>query len=1257
KSTTMGSIEEEERQKEEKKKQEEEKKRNEQKEREEEKRKKTSEKIIKDDIAPNRDLHPDQEDVDLDPDLEVSVVMDGVLSVGTTKIPVLGPTTIQLVMGTMVVLKTTTRVITITIIINVVPVVVFNKVVIFRLRSRTPEQLLPLLSAVAIVYILIIEISRFVFAHADGRQEKRTQQHQRRQQEAQRQRLLAHGGETAAAATAAAVPQCRPVKLLLGRPARERPVHAGAHEHQAAGGHHLRLGSGQRRRGPDSAPVLPLRGDTALPHLHGQGPRQSDGLWLSAGHAGHVHAGQIPSLRGISHLEVLDARASDEARRRDPPHRDERRRRHQSGLQRRRHHAHQGPHQLHGLRGHQSAAGTQRRSLRRPLPHDAQGLRSRPAARLRQGRRRDGHVADRAQGRLHLPRRPQLRDGGGDASPEDAGRRRGGHVHRVRGHHGGALRHQVPRLLAHHQHRGDGLRGRVRGQSRRRRAGGESHEGHPQGVRLEDRRPREGGARRQNSSSSSYSGSSNSSSSTAAAVVALFYNTRDYTYICPCTRSERIFYDESNDQPRDAMRVVNACTLRTVKRSGDADYLCEKCAKRFGNKHSLLKHIQTVHDGQEDFASDERKRIFNRRKEHNVFKDCQCDHCGKKFGKRNNLLLHIKTIHEGRKDYACDNCERKFGQKINLRKHQKIVHEGHKDYTCDICKKTFGQKWHWLNHQKTDLLRHQTIVHEDRQDFACDNCGKKFGQRGHMLAHQRTVHEGRKDYECNDSDVIYITNATQHLTKDRAAATAAFRAARLTRAVCEEIEMVELNGSSNSSGVGAAAAAASAAASSASSQSFNNHHLQHNLQHLPQSYHHHQGLAAMMGLSSVMSGGASSAGSSSSSAATASSSISSRAGVLETQVRGQWYRVYVSLEDDYLSISLDESCDSSGSQASSIGDGASTATAGSSGGGNNGLSNGNSSSLGAAAAAASSSNNNNNNAADSCCLGDPDVPDSVANQKRTVRVVKSDNNGLGISIKGGKENKMPILISKIFKGMAADLTEQLYVGDAILAVNGEDLREATHDEAVKALKRAGKVVELEGKLPFILLLCFARNESKNNYTYIRDIKKKKGREKEAILMRRALAKEQIKKRHVRRRQSERRRRRRVQRSTGGYGDYFSSWRGWMLQVGGADRPIYLQMYNTVNRRRGRFELLFAYCSDDRFKAAMYLLRLDNRVIESSCCVRESSSSSKKKREKERKERRQQRIYNCFRRDPGVCPFYYIYTGAQLSRETRAILYT
>lgn len=142
-----------------------------------------------------------------------------------------------------------------------------------------------------------------------------------------------------------------------------------------------------------------------------------------------------------------------------------------------------------------------------------------------------------------------------------------------------------------------------------------------------------------------------------------------------------------------------------------------------------------------------------------------------------------------------------------------------------------------------------------------------------------------------------------------------------------------------------------------------------------------------------------------------------RTGMLDVLVRQQWHKVLVTLEEDCLTISLDESYDLSNGQTNGFSD-----------------------------------------------SEVPDIPESIANQKRVVRVVKQDNNGLGISIKGGKENKMPILISKIFKGMAADQTEHLYVGDAILSVNGEDLREATHDEAVQALKHAGKIVDLEGIL-------------------------------------------------------------------------------------------------------------------------------------------------------------------------------------------------
>lgn len=81
-----------------------------------------------------------------------------------------------------------------------------------------------------------------------------------------------------------------------------------------------------------------------------------------------------------------------------------------------------------------------------------------------------------------------------------------------------------------------------------------------------------------------------------------------------------------------------------------------------------------------------------------------------------------------------------------------------------------------------------------------------------------------------------------------------------------------------------------------------------------------------------------------------------------------------------------------------------------------------------------------------------------------MRVEKKDASGLGISIKGGQDNNMPIVISKIFQGMAADLTGKLFVGDAILSVNGFDLSGVSHDNAVKILKKAGKIVDLEVRI-------------------------------------------------------------------------------------------------------------------------------------------------------------------------------------------------
>lgn len=73
-------------------------------------------------------------------------------------------------------------------------------------------------------------------------------------------------------------------------------------------------------------------------------------------------------------------------------------------------------------------------------------------------------------------------------------------------------------------------------------------------------------------------------------------------------------------------------------------------------------------------------------------------------------------------------------------------------------------------------------------------------------------------------------------------------------------------------------------------------------------------------------------------------------------------------------------------------------------------------------------------------------------QIRNVKLKRRNSSeGLGISITGGREHGVPILISEIHDDGPAQQSNELLVGDAILSVNGHDLREALHSEAVDIL--------------------------------------------------------------------------------------------------------------------------------------------------------------------------------------------------------------
>ncbi|XP_051825100.1 disks large homolog 3 isoform X3 [Antechinus flavipes] len=74
-------------------------------------------------------------------------------------------------------------------------------------------------------------------------------------------------------------------------------------------------------------------------------------------------------------------------------------------------------------------------------------------------------------------------------------------------------------------------------------------------------------------------------------------------------------------------------------------------------------------------------------------------------------------------------------------------------------------------------------------------------------------------------------------------------------------------------------------------------------------------------------------------------------------------------------------------------------------------------------------------------------------------VLHKGSTGLGFNIVGGEDGE-GIFVSFILAGGPADLSGELRRGDRILSVNGVNLRNATHEQAAAALKRAGQSVTI-----------------------------------------------------------------------------------------------------------------------------------------------------------------------------------------------------
>ncbi|XP_064562149.1 gamma-1-syntrophin isoform X1 [Zonotrichia leucophrys gambelii] len=86
-----------------------------------------------------------------------------------------------------------------------------------------------------------------------------------------------------------------------------------------------------------------------------------------------------------------------------------------------------------------------------------------------------------------------------------------------------------------------------------------------------------------------------------------------------------------------------------------------------------------------------------------------------------------------------------------------------------------------------------------------------------------------------------------------------------------------------------------------------------------------------------------------------------------------------------------------------------------------------------------------------CVSGEP-----FYSGERTVTIRRQTVGGFGLSIKGGAEHNIPVVISKISKEQRAELSGLLFIGDAILQINGINVRKCRHEEVFVRWRRKTK---------------------------------------------------------------------------------------------------------------------------------------------------------------------------------------------------------
>jgi hypothetical protein len=187
-------------------------------------------------------------------------------------------------------------------------------------------------------------------------------------------------------------------------------------------------------------------------------------------------------------------------------------------------------------------------------------------------------------------------------------------------------------------------------------------------------------------------------------------------------RSDNDSYGEKTIDEKDMEKYFN-----------DENFLCRLCNRQLCSRHSLMRHVKTVHTANRPY---------------------KCEYCNSSFKSADVKKVHVKNVH---------------GALLDEKPYAKPYKNSPKKARLDLKDMINGNSNSLVVLQENGSLNNSLIStnNEPKKLFSCSICKEKFASRGEISGHSRRVHGNAKPFKCEycDAGFTRIGTLNAHLKK------------------------------------------------------------------------------------------------------------------------------------------------------------------------------------------------------------------------------------------------------------------------------------------------------------------------------------------------------------------------------------------------------------------------------------------------------------------------------------------------------------